>query len=170
VDEYTSELLAGRLLPPLTQDGLAASCALLDVRLLDADREPVGALQVTEPGYLDCLVRLSRSDVSATVEIELWQGKQHVLTAVSQPLTTRLPATFSAGVRIPAHFLNEQQYQARFRVTPATKDDGMAAVPVQERLEFSAMNPHPNESVWKDWPWGRSGLISPRLSWTVEGL
>src|SRR6185436_1283027 len=81
VDEYTEQLLAGRLLPPLTQDGLAASCVRLDVRLLDADREPVGALQLTEAGYLDCLVRLSRPDVSATVELELWQGKQHVLSS-----------------------------------------------------------------------------------------
>jgi len=169
VDEYTDELLAGRLLPPLTGDGLAASCALLDVRLLDAEREPVGALQLTEPGFLDCLVRLSRPDVSATVEIELWQGKHHVLSASSRPITARVPATYSAGIRIPADFLNEQPYQARFRVTPSAQQDGApAAVPVEERLDFSAMNPNPGASVWNDWRWGRPGLISPRLTWTVE--
>jgi hypothetical protein len=35
VSAYTAELLAGRLLAPLTGEGLAESCRLLDVRLLD---------------------------------------------------------------------------------------------------------------------------------------
>jgi lipopolysaccharide transport system ATP-binding protein len=172
VRAYTDELLAGRFLPPLTQEGLAATCRLLDVRLLDDGREPVGALQLTESGYIDCLVRVSRPDVLATVEIELWQGKQHVFTASSQPITARGTSTFRAGVRIPAHFLNEQSYQARFCVRAQIAGDAAAPiVAAEDRLDFSAMNPHPGESVWKDWPWGRAGLISPRLSWTVvDGL
>jgi lipopolysaccharide transport system ATP-binding protein len=168
VDAYTSELLAGRLLPPLTQQGLAASCTLLDVRLLDADRAQVGAMQVTEPGYLDCLFRLSRPDVAVAVDVELRQGKHHVFTATSQAITARTPTTFRAGMRMPAHFLNEQPYEARFRLRVAgVSGSGDEVVAAEERLEFAVMNPHPEQSVWNDWRWGRPGLVSPRLSWAV---
>jgi lipopolysaccharide transport system ATP-binding protein len=170
VRAYTSELLAGRLLPPLTREGLAASCALLDVRLLDADRAPVGALQLTEAGYIDALFRLERPDVAVVVEIELWQGKSHLFTASSSPVTARHATTFRAGIRIPADLLNEQQYRARFRlrVTGLTGNTPSAAVAAEARLEFASMNPHPQRSVWNDWPWGRGGMISPRLPWRIE--
>ena len=170
VRAYTSELLSGRLLPPLTREGVAASCALLDVRLLDADRAPVGALQLTEPGYIDALFRVERPDVAVVVEIELWQGKSHIFTASSSPVTARHTTTFRAGIRIPADLLNEQQYRARFRlrVTGLTGNTTAAVVAAQARLPFASMNPHPQRSVWNDWPWGRGGLISPRLPWRVE--
>ena len=168
VDAYTSELLAGRLLPPLTDQGLAASCQLLDVRLLDAQHGQVGALQVTEAGYIDCLFRLLRPDVAVVADIELWQGKQLVLTTTSEPITARTTTTFRAGVRIPEDVLNEQPYQARvrLRVMPlAAGPDDAPIVAAEQRLDFPVMNPHPEESVWRDWRWGRGGLISPRLDW-----
>jgi lipopolysaccharide transport system ATP-binding protein len=170
VRAYTSELLSGRLLPPLTREGLAASCALLDVRLLDADRAPVGALQLTEAGYIDALFRVERPDVAVVVEIELWHGKTHVFTASSTPVTARHTTTFRAGIRIPADLLNEQQYRARFRlrVTGLTGNAAAAAVAAEARLDFASMNPHPQRSVWNDWPWGRGGVISPRLPWRIE--
>jgi ABC-type polysaccharide/polyol phosphate transport system ATPase subunit len=170
VDAYTNELLAGRLLPPLTTEGLAASCALLDTRLLDAARAQVGALQLTEPGYVDCLFRLSRPDVAASVEIEIWSGKQLVAATASPPVTARETTTFRAGVRIPADLLNEQTYSARFRLRVSGHRNGAAetAIAAEQRLEFAAMNPHPERSVWTDWTWGRGGLISPRLPWRVE--
>jgi lipopolysaccharide transport system ATP-binding protein len=171
VGAYTSELLAGRLLPPLTTDGLAAACVLLDVRLLDASRAPVGALQLTEPGYIDCLFRVSRPDVAAVVEIELWQANHHVFTARSRPISAPDTTTFRAGILIPADFLNEQQYRARFRlhVTSFAEADPDPVIAAEECLDFTAMNPHPEESVWDDWRWPRRGVISPRLRWTVVG-
>ena len=170
VSAYTTELLAGRLLPPLTGEGLAASCRLLDVRLLDADHEQVGALQLTKPGYLDCLVLVERPDVAAMVDIELWRERHCLFRTTSRPITSRQPATFRAGVLLPADFLNELSYEARFRlrVVSTARAETEEAVAAEERLEFSAMNPHPDESVWNDWPWNRNGLISPRLSWTVS--
>jgi lipopolysaccharide transport system ATP-binding protein len=171
VHAYTSELLAGRLLPALTGDGLAASSRLLDLRLLDADRSQVGALQLTEAGYIDCLFQVSRPDVAVTVQMDLWQGKHHVLTTTSpRPVTARSVTTFRAGVRIPGHFLNELPYHARCRlsVTSLTNPDLAAVVAAEERLDFAVMNPHPHESVWKDWQWGRGGIVSPRLSWTSQ--
>jgi hypothetical protein len=45
---------------------------------------------------------------------------------------------------------------------------GAATVVAEQRLDFPVMNPHPEESVWRDWPWGRGGLISPRLVWHFE--
>jgi lipopolysaccharide transport system ATP-binding protein len=170
VAAYTSELLAGRLLPPLTTEGLAASCALLDVRLLDGSRAPVGALQITEPGYLDCVFRLSRPDVSVVVETELWQGKHQVWMTASRPITARRVTTLRAGVRVPAHVLNEQEYEARFRLRVFVTADPQTppVVAAEERLTVAVMNPHPQESVWRDWPFGRGGAISPRLEWSLE--
>jgi len=168
VDNYMSELLGGKLLPPAAAEG--PQCALLDLRLLDGERSQVGALQLTEPGYIDCLVRVTSPDIAVTVEIELWQRRQHVLTSASpRPITARSARTFRAGMRIPADFLNEQQYQARCRLIASSISDPAAAPVVagEQQLDFAAMNPRPHESVWKDWPWGRGGLISPRLEWTV---
>jgi len=169
VRAYTTELLAGHLLEPVTSDGLAASCALLDLRLLDAERAQVGALQMTEPGYVDCLVRVSRPDVAVDVELELWQGKRRVLASVTpHPLTARSTATFRAGLRVPADLLNEQTYEARCRLRVTSLADP-ALVPVvaaEETLEFAVMNPHPAQSVWAEWPFGRPGLVSPRLTWS----
>ena len=175
VRAYTSELLAGNLLPPITGEGLAASCALLDLRLLDADRAQVGALQLTEPGYVDCLFRISRPDVAVTIEIELWQGKHHILTATStRAIMAKETTAFRAGMRIPADFLNEVEYQVRCRLRVASiADPGLGSVVAADAwLDVAVMNPHPRDSVWKDWPWGRAGLVSPRLSWTrhVEPL
>jgi len=168
VASYTSELLAGRLLPPLTGKGLAESCRLLDVRLLDASHAPVGAAQITSPTYLDCLVRIARPDVAASVDIELWREKRCVFKETSQPMTAREPATFRAGILIPGDFLNEVTYQARFRLRAAARGQDADAVVAEERLDFAVMNPHPERSVWNDWPWGRKGIVSPRLAWKVS--
>ena len=171
VHAYTTELLAGHLLPPISTEGLAASCVLLDLRLLDAERAQVGALQVTEAGYVDCLLRVSRPDVSVSVEIELFQGKHQVLSATSpRPIASRTSMTFRAGIRIPADLLNELPYEARIRlrVTSMTDPDLEPVVAADETLSFSVMNPHPERSVWNEWPFGRPGLVSPRLTWTAE--
>ena len=167
---YSAELLAGRLREPLTTEGLASSCVLLDLRLLDNAREQVGALQLTEPGYIDCLFRLTRPDVVVLADIELWYGKHLVFSTTSQPITTRDEGTFRAGVRLPADLLNELPYQARVRLRvgamgTASPEMVLAA---EERLDFQAMNPHPERSVWNDWSWGRGGLLSPRLPWRIE--
>jgi hypothetical protein len=50
-----------------------------------------------------------------------------------------------------------------------TADPGTPpAVAAEERLTVAVMNPHPHESVWRDWTLGRSGAISPRLEWSLE--
>jgi len=170
VHAYSAELLAGRLREPLTKQGLASSCVLLDLRLLDDDREQVGALQLTEPGYIDCLFRLTRPDVVVLVDAELWHGKLLVFATTSQPITTREEGTFRAGVRLPADMLNELPYQARVRLRVGAMGAAAPAfvVAAEEKLDFQAMNPHPERSVWNDWSWGRGGLLSPRLPWRIE--
>ena len=172
VQAYTTELLAGHLLSPLTREGLAGSCVLLDTRLLDVNRAQVGALQLTEPGYIDCLFRVSRPDVTVVVDVEVWHGKGLAFASKSGPITSHDPATFRAGIRIPSDVLNELPYRALVRLRVSGTSDGKPAtvVAAEERLEFSAMNPHPERSVWNDWSWGRGGLISPRLPWRVEAL
>ena len=169
VSAYTAELLAGHLLPKLTGTGLAESCRLLDVRLLDESRAPIGAAQITSPTYLDCLVRMERPDVTATVDVELWREKRCVFRQTSEPLAARHPTTFRAGTRIPADFLNEGPYQGHFRLRVANRlgqDEPIVAA--DEWLEFQVMNPHPERSVWNDWRWGRIALVSPRLEWKVS--
>jgi lipopolysaccharide transport system ATP-binding protein len=171
VRAYTTELLAGVLLPPVVRDGPGASCRLLDFRLLDADHAQIGALQITEPAYLDCLFRLTAPDVAVTIEIGMWQGAQHVLTSTSQAgISAREPTTFRAGLAIPADLLNEAEYQARCRlyVTSASEPGAVPVLAAEERLDVSVMNPHPARSVWAGWAWGRHGVISPRLPWTVR--
>jgi hypothetical protein len=172
VAAYTAELLAGHLLSPLTREGLAGSCVLLDTRLLDANRAQVGALQLTEPGYIDCLFRVSRPDVTVVVDVEVWFAKSLAFSSTSRPITSHDPATFRAGIRIPGDVLNELSYHARVRLRVSGTSDGKSdtVVAAEERLEFSAMNPHPERSVWNDWSWGRGGLISPRLPWRIEAL
>jgi hypothetical protein len=115
-------------------------------------------------------VRVSRRDVAALVDIELWREKRCLFKVTSRPITARQPTTFRAGIEIPADFLNELSYQARFRVRAVdmSGSGGTEVVTAEERLDFAAMNPNPEESVWNDWPWNRNGLISPRLSWTVH--
>ena len=78
--------------------------------------------------------------------------------------------TFRAGIRIPADLLNELPYEARIRlrVTSMTDPDLEPVVAADETLSFSVMNPHPERSVWNEWPFGRPGLVSPRLTWTAE--
>jgi lipopolysaccharide transport system ATP-binding protein len=169
VAAYTAELLAGRLLPTLTGTGLAESCRLLDVRLLDAARAPIGAAQITSPTYLDCLVRILRPEVNAVVSIELWRQKRCIFRQTSEPVAARHPTTFRAGTRVPADFLNEGPYMARFRLLVSNRfgqDEPIVAA--EERLEFQVMNPHPERSVWNDWRWGRIAIVSPRLEWTVS--
>ncbi len=171
VHAYTSELLAGHLLPPMTGDGLASSCRLLDFRLLDADYSPIGALQITEAGYIDCVFQITRPDVAVTVQIELWQGKKHVLTNTTRhAVTARETTTFHAGIKVPQNFLNETPYQARCQLYAnniATPGEA-PVIAAQEELDFTVMNPHPEESVWAGWAWGRACLISPQLSWSVK--
>jgi lipopolysaccharide transport system ATP-binding protein len=170
VNAYTTELLAGRLLPPLSSDSVAASCRLLDVRLLDENHAPVGALTITNPGYLDCLVRVSRPDVTAWVDIELWLDDHHLFTVTSPPMNALHPTTFRAGFQIPGDFLNEQLYQARFRVRVLGHNDpsGTSSVTAEERLDFRVLNAHPERSVWKDWTGLSKGFISPRLAWRLS--
>ena len=170
VSAYTADLLSGRSLPPLTEQGLAGSCRLLETRLLDAGRAQVGALQLTEPGYIDCLFSVLRSDVTVAVEIELWSRKRLVVAPASPPVSARTPTSFRAGIRIPEDLLNQQQYEARLRLRVNGISDGrpVSIVAAEESLSFSVMNPHPERSVWSDWPWKRPGLISPRLHWQVE--
>jgi lipopolysaccharide transport system ATP-binding protein len=171
VSAYTTELLTGTLLPLLNGEGLAQSCRLLDVRLLDPSHAPVGAAHITSPTYLDCLVRVLRPDVAAKVDIELWREKRCVFRSTSQPMSAAKPTTFRAGILVPGDSLNEVSYQARFRLRVTTRiaQEGIEeVVAAEERLDFSVMNPHPAHSVWKDWPWGRPGVVSPRLTWTVS--
>jgi len=115
-------------------------------------------------------VRVSRPDVAAVVDVELWRERHCLIRATSDAITARRATTFRVGLRLPADFLNEQTYQARFRVRVRRMggSDPTEAVAGEERLEFAAMNPHPEQSVWNDWPWNRNGLVSPRLPWRVE--
>jgi lipopolysaccharide transport system ATP-binding protein len=167
VEAYTSELLAGRLRPASGGDGLEAGCALLDLRLLDATGGQVGALQLSEPGYIDCVFRINPG-IAAVVEMTLYHRKNVVFSRQSAPFTSVVTSTFRAGLLIPADFLNEQQYQVRVRLLARRLVDIEVVSVAEERLEFSVLNPHPERSVWHDWPGARRGLISPRLSWSVQ--
>jgi lipopolysaccharide transport system ATP-binding protein len=166
VAAYTRELLAGHLLDATGN----STCRILDLRLLDANREQIGAVQMTEPSYVDCLFRIERPDHTVTVKLELWAGKDLIFTCRSpSPIRANEPATYHAGIRIPAHFFNERSYQARWQVYVEDKaaPSGEAVLAAEESLEFSVMNPNAGESVWGDWMWGRTGVISPRLQWTM---
>lgn len=169
VSAYTSELLAGRL-QPLGADQAQAACRLIDVRLLDRDRAQTGALQITKPSFVEVVFRIERPDVWVFVETELWQGKQRVFASrPDRPVSAQEPAAMRASLALPADFLNEASYQVRGRllVRPVGSLEGEPLFTLEERVDFTAFNPHPEQSVWSDWPWGRSGLISPRLPWSV---
>ena len=169
VNAYTTELLAGRLLP-LTGETLAASCRLLAARLLDENHAPVGALTITNAGYLDCLVRVSRPDVTALVDVELWLEEHHLFTVTSPPIEAPQATTFRTAVHIPGDFLNEQQYQARFRVRALGHFDpaGAPTTATEERLDFRVINVQREQSVWNEWTGTSKGFISPRLTWRLS--
>jgi lipopolysaccharide transport system ATP-binding protein len=169
VRAYTSELLSGRM-QPMSPDSVGAGCSIIDLRLLDAEREQIGALQITEPTYIDCVFRIETSGLRIVVHFELWQHKFHVLTATSPTaVTARQPTTFRAGIRIPADFLNDTPYTARCKLL-LQNDAASSEEPVvlaEESLDVLVMNAQPERSVWTDWRWGRPGVISPRLSWSI---
>ena len=170
VNAYTTELLAGRLLAPLTGEALAASCRLLAARLLDENHAPVGALTITSAGYLDCLVRVSRPDITAVVDVELWLDEHHLFTVTSPPMQAPQATTFRTAVHIPGDFLNEQQYQARFRVRALGHHDpdGAPTITTEERLDFRVINVQRHQSVWSEWTGTSKGFISPRLTWRLS--
>jgi hypothetical protein len=170
VDAYTKELLAGRLLP-LGSDTATGVCQLIDFRLLDRDGSPTGALQITKQAFVETIFRINRPDVAVFVEAQLWQGKNHVLTTrPAQPVVARQAQTMTARFALPADFLNETPYEARSRllVRPLGSHDGEPVLTLTAQLDFTAFNPHPEQSVWSDWAWGRGGLLSPRLPWSLE--
>ena len=170
VNAYITELLSGRLLTPLTGESLAASCRLLATRLLDESHAPVGAMTITNPAYLDCLVRLSRPDVTAWVDVELWLEEHHLFTVTSPPMQAPQATTFRTGVHIPGDFLNEQQYQARFRLRalgPRESPDA-ARITGEDRLDFRVINAQRDRSVWNEWAGTSKGFISPRLTWRLS--
>ena len=169
-----AELLAGRLLAPLTTRRPGGE--LRAARRASARRRSaqVGALQLTEPGYIDCLFRVSRPDVvghswtSSCGTASIWSS-----ATTSGPVSTARTrrARFRAGVRLPADLLNELPYGRGVRLrVGATAGRADMVVAAEERLEFSAMNPHPERSVWNDWSWGRGGLLSPRLPWRIDAM
>ena len=169
VHAYISELTCGQLTEASTAE-TAQGCRLLDLRLLDGNREQIGALQITEPSYVECLLRIERTNLAATVQIELWQGKVHVLSCIApHPIRASAPASYRVAIRLPGNFLNDTNYQALCRVY--VSEDNMAAGPglaCEERLNLTVMNPSPQNSVWANWAWGRGGAISPRLRWSVS--
>lgn len=166
VTAYSDEILSGSSQPAPGGEG---GCKLLDLRLLSNARTQIGAAQITEAFFIDCLFRVEGPQVAVKVEIELWQGKLHVLTSLTPNyITSQAPKAFRAGARLPDDFLNEQNYRVHCRLLAWTKP-GYSGEPViadELTLEFSVMNPHPEHSVWADWKWGRAGVISPRLNWT----
>jgi hypothetical protein len=110
---------------------------------------------------------VTRPDVTAWVEIELWLGEHYLMRLSSPPMNAAYATTFRVGARIPGDFLNEQVYQARFRLHALGHYDAPSAavVTAEERLDFRVINAHPERSVWKDWPGVGKGFISPRLAW-----
>jgi hypothetical protein len=139
--------------------------------LLDENRAR-WALTITNGGYLDCLVRLSRPDVTATVDVELWVEEHHLFTVTSPPMRAPQPTTFRTGVHIPGDFLNEQPYQARFRVRALGYGDSADSPTItgEERLDFRVINAQRERSVWSDWAGTSKGFISPRLAWRFSGI
>ena len=167
IDAYTAELMEGRLLPDAGSAG--KRCTLIDLRLLDVERSQTGALQMTKPSYVECIIRIDYPGTVAVLEVELWQGKIHVLTTgPMQQLTATRATMLSASFLIPADFLNEGNYRLKARLLVADMAaDGTLVAAGEEKIEFTAFNSDPEQSVWADWPWGRGGLISPRLAWSV---
>ena len=111
-----------------------------------------------------------RPDIAVTVQFELWQHKRHVLTSTCpNPIRAKKPTTFRAGMQLPAHFLDVTPYKVRCRlyVQDPTNYSAEPIVAAQQDLDVSVMNPRPHLSVWSDWAYGRHGLISPRLHWTI---
>jgi hypothetical protein len=78
--------------------------------------------------------------------------------------------TMQARFALPADFLNEAAYEARSRllVRPLGSYEGEPLLTLTAQLDFTAFNPHPEQSVWSNWAWGRGGLLSPRLPWSLE--
>jgi lipopolysaccharide transport system ATP-binding protein len=169
VRAYVTELLAGRLESEATED-LGSGCRLLDLRLLDGDKEQIGALQMTEPAYLDCVLRVERPDIAVTVQFEVWQQEKHVFTSTCPtPIRAKKATTFRAGIHLPADFLNERPYRVRCRlfVQDVSNYGAEPTVAAEQDLDVSVMNPLPHVSVWSDWDFERPGLFSPRLPWTI---
>jgi hypothetical protein len=108
--------------------------------------------------------------VTAFVDVELWHDEHHLFTVTSPPIHAPQATTFRTAVHIPGDFLNEQQYQARFRVRALGHHDGGSApaVSTEERFDFRVINIQRERSVWNEWTGTSKGFIGPRLTWRLS--
>lgn len=172
VDAYLKDLLAGRLLETKKADGggLATQGIIVDLRLASEPGKPIGALQLSEDGYIEGLVHLSSGGIAARLRLEIRQGKHLVFKLIS-PWTQKSPnpQNHSLAVHVPRQFLNEANYTAK--ATLELTENGGDVVEASsdfEPLAFQAMNTDNASSVWADWTWSRRGLIGPRIDWTAK--
>ena len=171
VDAYTSDLMGGRLIEVSETDGaLETQGAMVDLRLASEPGKPIGALQLSEEGYIEGLVHLRSGGVSARLRVDIRQGKHLVLRNVS-PWTSRSqkPQNHSLAVHIPSHFFNEGRYVVHAALELTMDGDTIAEASSQfAPLEFQVMNTDNTASVWAGWNWSRPGLIGPRIDWTAR--
>jgi lipopolysaccharide transport system ATP-binding protein len=166
VDAYVEDLLSGRGLPD--QDRESKSCRILDLRLMDKDRNVIGALQMTESSFIDCVYQVFGNKAVVLPQIEIWQGKHLIYKSTpKQPSMAGVAGTFYVSMHIPAHLLNEGGYRAFCKLYSLIIGDkeSEAEITSTMSIDFTVMNPHPEKSVWNDWRWGRVGLICPLLEW-----
>ena len=141
---------------------------IVDLRLVRRGNQQVGAIELHRRAFLECVFQHVRPGTAMKLRIELNRGRRQVIYS-----STRLieadngPAqAMSAQLRIPAHFLNEGNYQGK-AVLRWDTDDGERKE-VSMTTDFLAANSAEDRSVWGDWDGDRRGLVAPRLKWNIS--
>src|SRR5690606_28537483 len=105
VEEYVADLFAGRLVENTgTDSALETQGAIVDLRLASEPGKPIGALQLSEDGYIEGLVHLRSGGIATRLRLGIWQGRQLVFN-IASPWTEKAskPQNHSLAVCIPSH-------------------------------------------------------------------
>src|SRR5690606_28750869 len=109
VDGYIANLFRGRETQNDTHEGaLETLGTIVDLRLASEPGKPIGALQLSEDGFIEGLVHLRSGGIAARLRLRIQRGKQVVFTTTSPwAEKSRKPRNQSLAVCIPSHFFNE---------------------------------------------------------------
>lgn len=164
ISAYEADILQSA--PSATDVPGGDGCRVLEMRLLGEEGEQAGILQLSRRGTVETLVAVDEDIGPMVPELQLWQGRTHVLSTSPGQIAVAPGRIVAARVDVPPHFLNEGVYEARCLVREAS--DGEHRVLARSSIEIRVVNSEPELSVWADWQWGRPGLISPRAEWTYD--
>lgn len=143
----------------------ATDSGIRHVRLMSTSGAEIGALAMSSEAALEFVAYLAPETDSFRVHMACFHNNR-IVFAQSQPLFSVAvgAGTYRVRLDLPAHFFNELEYQFK-GVLEVFKAGKSQLVESNEAMTVSIHNTNAGDSAWGDWPWGRPGIICPKLDW-----